>query len=130
MSNSIKIIIENENKYLVLHHKIYKQFTFPGGYVRLHENPAIAVKREIKEETGLDVEPEWIVGAYENRSGVKSINIIYKCTGKFSEIIHSYEGKCEWLAEDVFYENLCPHCKDALNDYKKSASFYKGAATT
>ena len=112
-------LIENNNKYLVVYHSVYKQYSFPGGYIRLHENPANAVQRELKEETGLTIHPEWIVGAYENKRGVKSVNIIYKCTANITELVCNYEGKCEWLPEEIFSEKLIDHCKEALNDYKK-----------
>lgn len=111
-------LIENDNKYLVVYHRIYKQYSFPGGYVRLHENPAIAVRRELKEETGLDILPVRIIGAYENKQGVRSINIVYECNATVGELLCNYEGKCEWLPEDVFAEKLISHCQEALRDYK------------
>lgn len=113
-------LIEDDGKYLVVYHRIYKQYTFPGGYVRLHENPAIAVQREIKEEAGLDIVPEYIVGAYENKSGVKSVNVVYKCNTNTGKLLCNYEGKCEWLSEHVFADKLIYHCKEALKDYKEN----------
>ena len=72
----------------------------------MHENPAIAVRRELKEETGLDILPVRIIGAYENKQGVRSINIVYECNATVGELICNYEGKCEWLPEDIFAEKL------------------------
>lgn len=113
-------LIENDSKFLVVYHRIYKQYTFPGGYVRLHENPAIAVRRELKEETGLDIRPVRIIGAYENKQGVRSINIVYECNATVGELLCNYEGKCEWLPENVFAERLISHCQEALRDYKEN----------
>ena len=33
------------------------KFTVPGGHIELGERAEVAIKREVKEETGLDVEP-------------------------------------------------------------------------
>lgn len=85
----------------------------------MNENPANAVQRELKEEAGLTIAPEWIVGAYENKRGVRSVNIIYKCKANITELVSNYEGKCEWLPEEDFSEKLIVHCKEALDDYKK-----------
>jgi len=95
----------------------------------LHENPATAVQREIKEEAGLDITPEWIVGAYENKHGVRSVNIVYKCDADNGALVCNYEGKCEWLPEDFFADKLISHCKDAFRDYKenKDSIINKGA---
>ena len=37
---------------------------FPGGYMHIGENAAHAVVREIKEETGLEITPERIIGVH------------------------------------------------------------------
>lgn len=50
-----------KRKKLLLHHRVKKgreYYVFPGGHVRLNESPKDTLKREFKEETGLDVEVE------------------------------------------------------------------------
>ena len=41
------------------------QWSLPGGLVELGEELAAAAKREIKEETGLEVEPVRVLGVFE-----------------------------------------------------------------
>ena len=68
-------------------------WTLPGGHVRLGETVEDAVHREIKEETGLDVEIEKMVGIYSDpkrdpRGHVITIAYILKPIGgelKFDE---------------------------------------------
>lgn len=52
------LIVNNERQILLV--KSYKwgnRYTVPGGHIELGERSEEAVKREIKEEVGLDVEP-------------------------------------------------------------------------
>lgn len=41
------------------------KWSLPGGLVEVGENLAQAVRRELKEETGLDVEPVQVIGVFE-----------------------------------------------------------------
>ncbi|MBX4190677.1 NUDIX domain-containing protein [Candidatus Saccharibacteria bacterium] len=45
-----------ENKVLLVNHPRYDMWLAPGGHIELDEDPEEALFREIKEETGLDVE--------------------------------------------------------------------------
>ncbi|MFA5250451.1 MAG: NUDIX domain-containing protein [Parachlamydiales bacterium] len=45
-----------ENRVLLLFHTKLKKWLFPGGHIEPNETPDQAVVREVKEETGLDLE--------------------------------------------------------------------------
>jgi len=62
--------IVNDGKVLLVHHKIFDMWFPPGGHIEEGEEPTEAVLREIKEETGLDVE---LVGEEKNFDKVKVI---------------------------------------------------------
>ena len=51
------IVNEKEEILLVRSYKWGTRYTVPGGHIELGERSEMAVKREIKEEVGLDVEP-------------------------------------------------------------------------
>lgn len=44
------------NLFLAQSHKWFGKFTMPGGHIELHETMKEALKREVKEEVGLDIE--------------------------------------------------------------------------
>jgi len=56
------LIIDN-GKVLLLHHKKLGVWLYPGGHIEKDETPDQTVIREVKEETGLDVE---IIGGKDN----------------------------------------------------------------
>ena len=49
------LIIDN-GKVLLLHHKKLGVWLYPGGHIEKNETPDQTVAREVKEETGLDIE--------------------------------------------------------------------------
>lgn len=49
-------IIIDEEKVLLVHHKKLDVWLYPGGHIEENENPDETLLREVKEETGLEVE--------------------------------------------------------------------------
>jgi 8-oxo-dGTP diphosphatase len=65
-----KAAIKKDGKYLVLLRSAEDDifplhWDFPGGKLKENENPIVGIKREVKEETDLNVEPIEIEGVYE-----------------------------------------------------------------
>jgi len=48
---------EIKPKVLLLLHKKHRKWMQPGGHIEAFENPLEAAAREVREETGLDIEP-------------------------------------------------------------------------
>lgn len=61
-------LIERDNKILIMrrhdpdHDQWHQRWEFPGGKIELHETPAEAIIREIKEETSLNIHSEKLLG--------------------------------------------------------------------
>ena len=49
-------ILNEERKFLFIKHKKLRKWLPPGGHIELNETPDNAAIREVKEETGLDIE--------------------------------------------------------------------------
>ncbi len=60
-------ILEKDGRFLLvkeLKSAAKGKWNQPAGWIEVGENPADAVKREVKEETGFDFEPKNILGIY------------------------------------------------------------------
>ena len=63
----VGVLIQNpEGKFLIMHGSKFTHWTIPGGHVEMGESIEEAVKREAKEETGLDVHGLEFINVGEN----------------------------------------------------------------
>jgi len=63
----VGVLIQNpEGKFLIMHGSKFTHWTIPGGHIEIGESIEEAVKREVKEETGLDVYDIEFVSIEEN----------------------------------------------------------------
>jgi ADP-ribose pyrophosphatase YjhB (NUDIX family) len=60
------VVVDPEGRILLHRRDDNELWTIPGGAMEVGESIGQTVIREVKEETGLDVEPEAIVGVYTN----------------------------------------------------------------
>ncbi|WP_059173993.1 NUDIX hydrolase [Bacillus sp. FJAT-27445] len=59
-------IVENEHGEILLVKTHNQGWVFPGGQVEVGENLIDALCREVKEESGIDVEVSYLIGVYSN----------------------------------------------------------------
>jgi ADP-ribose pyrophosphatase YjhB (NUDIX family) len=60
------VITNSEGKFLLQQRKDNSLWALPGGKMEIGESITEAIVREIKEETGLDVVPEYVIGIYSD----------------------------------------------------------------
>jgi ADP-ribose pyrophosphatase len=81
---SAAVIINDKNQVLIINQYRYPikdfQLGIPGGAMEADENPEITLKREVKEETGLDVEIIKLLGKFYSLSSCSTEqDYIYLC---------------------------------------------------
>ena len=94
-----KILLQNRVK------KDWKGYTLPGGHVEPGESFVDAVKREMKEETGLDIINPKLAGIkqFPIEDG-RYIVLLFKTEQFSGEVVSSEEGKMEWVSRNRLSE--------------------------
>lgn len=60
------VVTDDNDRVLVIQRRDNGAWELPGGVLELDESPDAGVRREVREETGVDVEPLGLTGIYKN----------------------------------------------------------------
>src|SRR5215510_5742291 len=97
------IIIDEQGRVLLLNHRFRggSGWGIPGGFLETGEQPADALRREMREEVGLELEDVEIVHARGFKQ-VRQIEILFRCrvnlnTSKDAQPQSSEIRKAEWF---------------------------------
>jgi ADP-ribose pyrophosphatase YjhB (NUDIX family) len=60
------VITDEHGRVLVIQRRDNGAWQLPGGVLELDESPQAGVRREVREETGVEVEPQRLTGIYKN----------------------------------------------------------------
>ena len=87
-----RILLQNRVK------KDWRGYTLPGGHVESGESFVDAVKREMREETGLDILDPRLVGVkqFPIENG-RYVVLLFKAKQWSGELHSSEEGRMEWV---------------------------------
>ena len=75
-------------------------YALPGGTMRYGETCDSALRRELLEETGVEVTIEGLVGVYSGPAkgrNVRAVVVVYRCRWTAGSLHGSYEGEPLWL---------------------------------
>ena len=121
-------VVFNNNKVLIIKHK-YGHISFPKGHVEGNETEEETAIREVKEETGIDIEitsnkKYYVQYETDNNSIEKVTYFIGKMIGgklnpQLSEISSCYFEDENKVSDLITYDNDREMYLDVLNDIKK-----------
>jgi 8-oxo-dGTP diphosphatase len=113
---SFAIIFDSHNDILLCHRRDMDAWNLPGGGVESGELPTEAVIRETKEETGLKVAIERLVGVY-GKTDKDELVFAFVCRvigGKLS--ISDEADECKYFEVDNLPPNTLPKHVERIQD--------------
>ncbi|HEX9745138.1 MAG TPA: NUDIX domain-containing protein [bacterium] len=118
---SVKVLLTNpEGKMLLLRRSVIStwnpgKYDLPGGKVEFGERFEEGLKREVEEETGLDIILDGFVGAVEDETdNFRVIHVIMAADSEIKEIKLSEEhDKYVWAdLSEIETDDLCSYLQD------------------
>jgi 8-oxo-dGTP diphosphatase len=105
------VVSDEGGRVLLLRHVLRRGsgWGIPGGFLVAGEQPEEAVRREVREETGLELESAELAFV-RALPGVRQVEIIYRCSmsaAALRGLSKSFEiDRAEWFARDSLPEGL------------------------
>jgi 8-oxo-dGTP diphosphatase len=98
------VITDDHGRALLIQRRDNGKWEPPGGVLELGESIEDGLRREAREETGLDVEPVALTGAYKNMTrGI--VALVFRCKITGGELAVTYEtADFRWADERAIRE--------------------------
>lgn len=110
------IIFDERKRVLLVHRRDYDLWNLPGGTAEDFESPSNTVRREVKEETGLEVEVSKLLGVY-NKIDRNDIGFSFLCKVIDGEITLNDEAdRIEYFEIDKIPPNTVPKQVERIKD--------------
>jgi 8-oxo-dGTP diphosphatase len=102
------VVVNEEGRVLLLKH-VFRPgsgWGIPGGFLEKGEQPEEALRRELREETGLELESVEIAFVRTHRRPAR-VEIIYRCRAQGEVKLDGYEIRSgDWFAADQLPSDL------------------------
>jgi 8-oxo-dGTP diphosphatase len=114
------IIVDDHGRALLIQRRDNQRWEPPGGVLELGETIHDGLRREVHEETGLDVEPVALTGVYKNMTrGIIALVFRCKITGGdlgTSDEVSAFRWATETDVTDLADQAYAARILDALHD--------------
>lgn len=105
------VVRDERGRVLLLRHVLRggSGWGIPGGFLRAGEQPEEAVRREVREETGLELDSVELAFV-RTLKGVRQVEVLFRATmpsGALARLEKSFEiDRAEWFARERLPESL------------------------
>ncbi len=111
------MISDEQNRILLCHRKDHDLWNLPGGALESGEAPWDGVKREVKEETGLDVKVTKLAGVY-SKPDKDDMVFSFECKIIGGQITLNDEAdQIEYFEIEKFPANTVPKQVERIQDF-------------
>ena len=129
MVGAATLIMDDQNRLLLLHRSDNDCWGPPGGALELGEEVETAARREVREETGLELGGMTLFGVfsgpelfyvYPNGDEVYNVTIIYLARTWSGEIrLNGEHTAWNWFALGEIPDNISPPIKPVIEQFKR-----------
>jgi len=110
------IIFDEQKRVLLCHRRDYDLWNLPGGGLEYGETPWDGLKREVKEETNLDIEILKLSGVY-SKPDKNEVVFAFVCKPNGGAITTTNEAdKIEYFKAKKLPQNTVPKQVERIND--------------
>ena len=114
------VITDDHGRALLIQRRDNHRWEPPGGVLETGESIQDGLRREVREETGLDVEPVTLTGVYKNMTRA-IVALVFRCTATAGHLILNDEvAAFRWATPeevaDLAAEAYAVRVLDALSD--------------
>ena len=111
------IVTNKQERVLLCHRRDYDLWNLPGGGLKKNESPWDGVIREVKEETGLSVKVNKLIGVY-SKTEKEEIVFSFECQIVSGDITLSDEAdRIEYFSVKDLPNNTVPKQVERIKDY-------------
>src|SRR5437667_1224434 len=113
---AVNALIFDDGRVLLARRDNIDWWNLPGGGMELGETVDEAIRREVREETGLEVEVEYLVGVY-SKPQKQEVVLTFRCRvvgGVLTETEESRE--CRYFAPSSLPRNTLPKHRQRVED--------------
>ncbi|MFJ8745067.1 NUDIX hydrolase [Embleya sp. NPDC127516] len=114
------VIVDGTDRCLITKRRDNGQWQAPGGVLEMHESIPEGLAREMKEETGLEIEAIRLTGVYKNiRLGV--VSLVFRCNIvagklKLNEEVSEFKWASREVLDGFMTEAFAVRVTDALSE--------------
>ncbi|MDQ2884580.1 MAG: NUDIX domain-containing protein [Chloroflexota bacterium] len=112
----VDALIFDEGRVLLAHRRDIDWWNLPGGGMELNETVEEAVCREVREETGLEVVVDYLVGVY-SKPQKREIVLTFRCRITGGALTATEESRaCRYFAPNALPLNTLPKHRQRVED--------------
>ena len=113
---AVSALLFDEDRVLLVHRRDIDWWNLPGGGMELGETVEDAVKREVLEETGLEVKVEQLVGVY-SKPQKQEVVLAFRCRKIGGVLTETEEAReCCYFVPDNLPINTLPKHRQRIQD--------------
>jgi ADP-ribose pyrophosphatase YjhB (NUDIX family) len=100
------VIVDDQGRALVIRRRDNGHWEPPGGVLEVDESIYDGLRREIAEETGLDIEVDGLTGVYKNMSRA-IVALVFRCSTHEGALrLNPEVSEFRWMGSDEVRDNL------------------------